>query len=57
MTKKDNKQPLECDVELCCKATGELKLEVIKELDQPDKSLASLVEEKETDEDQDSEKE
>lgn len=57
MTKKPADQPLTCDVELCCKATGELKLEVIKELEEPDKSLASLIEEREADEDKNSQKE
>lgn len=53
MTKKDIKQPLECDIELCCKATGELQLEVKKELDSADKALASLLEQKEKEADED----
>lgn len=41
MKKKEDVQ--ECDVELCCKATGQLKLQVQKELAEEDKPLAELL--------------
>ncbi len=47
--------PQDCDTELCCKATGSLNEEVVEELKQEDKALASLLEKKEqeSNEDQD----
>jgi hypothetical protein len=39
----DEKKTQECEVTLCCKATGELKLEVQKELESEDKCLATLL--------------
>lgn len=50
MNKKE--QPQECDAELCCKATAELKLQVAKELEEKeDKALAILFKKQEEDED------
>lgn len=57
MNKKE--QPQGCETKLCCRATGELSLEVAKELEltdpKLDKALSSLLEkeEEETDEDED----
>ena len=49
------KEPQDCEVDLCCKATAELKLEISKELEQDDKALGVLLKpkEKEPDENQD----
>ena len=56
MTKKDIQDPVQCDVELCCKATGEVKVQVVEDLQKPDRSLAELLE-KRDDEDTDTESE
>jgi hypothetical protein len=46
MTKKANGT---CKSSLCCKATANLRSEVEKDLDKPDKSLGELLDEKEND--------
>lgn len=52
MAKKKAK-PLQCEAELKTRATAELKAQVAKELEHQDRALAALLEERRSDEDQD----
>lgn len=52
MPKKKSK-PLQCEAELVTKATAELKAQVAKELKQQNRALAALLDEKESESDED----
>lgn len=53
MTNKEEQTDI--DVELVTKATAEVELQVLRDLQAEDKAMATLIEEKETDEDKDPE--
>ena len=40
----NKEQPQKCELNLCCKATAQLKAEVVDDLMKDDKSLAELLE-------------
>lgn len=46
---------LQCEAQLCCKATAELKLQVQQDINNPDRPIAEVLE-GQTDEDKDLER-
>lgn len=46
MSNNEN-NPSKCESKLCCRATAKLKMQIAKELEQKDRSIAQLIEEKE----------